>query len=132
MTRQDLRREVAEDLRTVLNAPDRHTAEAYLKKIVQIYAQIAPALADWLEQNIPEGLTVFSFPVSQRRGLRTSNGLERLSREIKRRTRVVSIFPYDAASLKLISAILMAIHEEWQPDDRIYLTIEANGSLPSP
>lgn len=132
VTRQDMRREVAEDLRTVFNAPDRHTAEAYLKKIVQKYAPVAPALADWLEKNVPEGLTVFSFPTSLRRRLRTSNGLERLSREIKRRTRVVSIFPNEAACLRLISAILMEINEEWQVDDRIYLTIETNGSLPSP
>jgi putative transposase len=132
VTRQDTRREVAEDLRTIFNAPDRHTAEAYLRKIVQKYAQTIPSLADWLEQNIPEGLTVFSFPASQRRRLRTSNGLERLSREIKRRTRVVSIFPNEAACLRLISAILMELNEEWQVDDRIYLTIETNGSLPSP
>ena len=132
VTRQDTRREVAENLRTIFNAPDRQTAEAYLRKIVQKYAQVAPALADWLEKNIPEGLTVFSFPASQRRRLRTSNGLERLSREIKRRTRVVSIFPNETACLRLISAILMEINEEWQVDDRIYLTIETNGSLPSP
>ena len=132
VTRQDTRREVAENLRTIFNAPDRQTAEAYLRKIVQKYAQVAPALADWLEKNIPEGLTVFSFPASQRRRLRTSNGLERLSREIKRRTRVVSIFPNETACLRLISAILMEINEEWQVDNRIYLTIEANGSLPSP
>jgi putative transposase len=132
VTRRDKRREVAEDLRTVFNAPDRQTAEAYLRKIVQKYAQTIPTLADWLEQNIPEGLTVFSFPASQRRRLRTSNGLERLSREIKRRTRVVSIFPNEAACLRLISAILMELNEEWQVDNRIYLTIETNGSLPSP
>jgi transposase-like protein len=132
VTRQDMRREVAEDLRTIFNAPDRHTAEAYLDKIVQKYAQSVPALADWLEKNIPEGLTVFSFPASQRRRLRTANGLERLSREIKRRTQVVSIFPNEAACLRLISAVLMEIHEEWQADDRIYLAIETNRSLPSP
>jgi transposase-like protein len=132
VTRQDIRREVAEELRTIFNTPDRHTAEAYLDKIVQKYAQVSPTLADWLEKNIPEGLTVFSFPASQRRRLRTANGLERLSREIKRRTRVVSIFPNEAACLRLISAVLMEIHEEWQADDRVYLTIETSGSLSSP
>ncbi len=132
VTRQEMRHEVAEDLRNVFNAPDRLTADAYLNKIVQKYAQAAPALADWLEKNVPEGLTVFSFPASQRRRLRTANGLERLSREIKRRTRVVSIFPNEAACLRLISAVLMEIHESWQADDRIYLTIERSGSLPSP
>jgi len=129
--RQEMRRELAEELRTIFNAPDRHTAEDYLTRTVRKYAQSAPALADWLEKNIPEGFTVFSFPASHRRRLRTSNGLERLSREIKRRTRVVNIFPNEAACLRLISAVLMEIHEEWQTD-RVYLTIEMSGSSPSP
>jgi len=124
--RQEMRPEVAEDLRTVFNAPDRHTAEAYLAKIVQKYASTAPALANWLEKNIPEGLTVFSFTAAHRRRLRTANGLERLSREIKRRTRVVSIFPNEAACLRLISAVLMEVDETWQTD-RIYLTLETDG-----
>lgn len=124
--RQEMRQEVAEDLRTVFNAPDRHTADAYLTKIVQKYASTASALANWLEKNIPEGLTVFSFPAAHRRRLRTANGLERLSREIKRRTRVVSIFPNEAACLRLISAVLMEIDETWQTD-RIYLSLETDG-----
>jgi len=111
--------------------PDRHTAEAYLTRIVQKYAQSAPNLADWLEKNIPEGLTVFSLPAAHRRRLRTANGLERLSREVKRRTRVVSIFPNEAACLRLISAVLMEIHEEWHTD-RMYLSFEASGTLSSP
>jgi len=125
--RQEMRKEAAEELRTIFNAPDRHMAETYLAQTVQKYANTVPALADWLENNIPEGLTVFSFPVSHRRRLRTANGLERLSREIKRRTRVVSIFPNEAACLRLISAVLMEIDEAWQTD-RIYLTLETDGS----
>jgi putative transposase len=125
--RQEMRREVAEELRTIFNAPDCHTADAYLAQIVQKYVQTVPALANWLEKNIPEGLTVFSFPASHRRRLRTANGLERLSREIKRRTRVVSIFPNEAACLRLISAVLMEIDEAWQTD-RIYLALETDGS----
>jgi putative transposase len=126
--RQEMRRQVAEDLRTIFNAPDRHTAETYLERTVQKYAQSAPSLADWLEKNIPEGLTVFSFPASHRRRLRTANVLERLSREIKWRTRVVSIFPNENACLRLISAVLMEIHEEWLTD-RMYLTYETDGAL---
>lgn len=129
--RQEMRKEMAEDLRTIFNAPDRNTAETYLAKMVQKYANTVPALANWLEKNIPEGLTVFSFPASHRRRLRTANSLERLSREIKRRTRVVSIFPNEAACLRLISAVLMEIDEAWQTQ-RIYLTLETDGSLSSP
>ena len=129
VSKQEMRREVAEDIRTIFNAPDRPMAEAYLDKIVQKYAKSIPKLADWLEKNIPEGLTVFSFPASHRRRLRTANGLERLSREIKRRTRVVSIFPNETACLRLISAVLMEIHEEWQTG-RIYLSFEEEEGPP--
>jgi len=105
---------VADDLRTVFKAPDQPTAEEYLAKMVQKCEQPASRLADWLEKNVPQGLTVFAFPSAHRRRIRITNGLERISREIRRRTRVVSIFPNEASSLRLISAILMEIDEEWQ------------------
>ena len=125
--RQSMKAEVAADLRMIFNAPNRSTAEAYLAQMVQKYAKTASRLADWMEQNIPEGLTVFSFPVAHQRRLRTTNGMERLSRELRRRTRVVGIFPNEAACLRLTSAILMEFHEEWQVD-RIYLNfVEENG-----
>ena len=104
---KDQQAEVAADIRKVLNAPDRPTAEAYLTGIVQKYQKSASRLANWLEKNIPESLTVFAFPASHQRKLRTSNCLERLNREIRRRTKVVSIFPNEEACLRLISAVLM-------------------------
>ena len=115
--------EVAEDIRTVFNAPNRSTAEEYLVKIVKKYEKTASKLADWLEENIPEGLTVFDFPAAHRRRIRTVNGLERISEEVKRRTRVVGIFPNEAACLRLVSAILMEIDEKWQIGKK-YLTFE--------
>jgi len=121
--RRELLREVAADIRTVFNAPDRPTAETYLKQIVQKYAQSASRLADWMEANLPEGLTVFAFPEAHRRKLRTNNAQERLNREIGRRTDVVSIFPNEAACLRLVSAILMEQDEEWQTG-RVYLSLE--------
>ena len=95
-----------------LQRTDRPTAEAYLAKIVQKYAKSASRLADWLEKNIPEGLTAFAFPTSHQRKIRTTNGLERVNREVHRRSQVVSIFPNESACLRLISAILMEIDEE--------------------
>jgi putative transposase len=121
--RKEMRAEVAADLRTIFNAPDRQMAEAYLKKVVEKYAKSASRLADWIEKNIPEGLTVFAFPLKHQRKLRTSNPIERLNREIRRRTAVVSIFPNEAACLRLISAVLMEYDEEWQTG-RDYLTFE--------
>ncbi len=128
--RKDMRAEVAADIRTIFNAPDRQMAEAYLKKVVEKYAKSASRLADWMEKNIPEGLTVFAFPVKHQRKLRTSNPIERLNREIRRRTAVVSIFPNEAACLRLISAVLMEYDEEWQTG-RVYLTFENDESSQS-
>jgi len=68
----------------------------------------------WLELNIPEGLAVFSLPPSHRRRLRTTNLMERLSREIKRRTRVAPLFPNEQSLLRLASAVLVETSEEWE------------------
>jgi len=121
--RVSMRREVAEDIRTIFNAPDRDTAEIYLKKAVEKYAVVAPRLADWMEVNLPEGFTVLAFPREHQRRLRTSNFLERLSQEIKRRTRIVRLFPNEQSCLRLVSAILMEVGEDWE-FGRIYLNIE--------
>ena len=121
--RKDMRAEVAADIRTIFNAPDRHMAEEYLKKMVEKYSKTASQLAEWMEKNLPEGLTVFAFPTAHQRKLRTTNLVERLNREIRRRTAVVSIFPNEAACLRLVSAVLMEYDEEWQTG-RIYLTFE--------
>ena len=123
--RVGMRGEVAEDIRAIFNAPDRETAETYLKKAVEKYAVIAPKLADWMEVNVPEGFTVFSFSQSHRRRLRTSNYMERLSQEIRRRTRIVRVFPNEPACLRLVSAILMEIGEEWE-FGRLYLNLESS------
>jgi putative transposase len=121
--RKELRAQVAADIRMIFNAPNRTTANEYLARTVQKYAKSASKLADWLERSIPEGLTVFAFPTAHQRRLRTSNGLERLNRELDRRTRVVSIFPNEAACLRLVSAVLIELDEAWQ-GDRIYLSFE--------
>jgi len=121
--RVGMRAEVAEDIRSIFNTPDRETAEIFLKRAVEKYALLAPKLADWMEVNIPEGFTIFSFPRAHQRRLRTSNYLERLSQEIKRRTRIVRVFPNEQSCLRLVSAILMEIGEEWEYG-RLYLRME--------
>ena len=123
--RQELKGEVAGDIRAIFNAPNRAEAEALLAKTVQKYAQRAAKLATWLETTLPEGLTVFAFPEVHRRLIRTTNGLERMNKEIRRRTRVVGIFPNEAACLRLVSAILMETSDEWETS-KAYLTFAAS------
>ncbi|HEV2324041.1 MAG TPA: IS256 family transposase [Terracidiphilus sp.] len=122
-----MRVEVARDLRAIFDSPDRAEADRRLQLTVAKYAKSAPRLSAWLEQNVPDGLTVFQFPPEHRRRLRTSNLLERINKEIKRRTRVATLFPNDAALLRLVSAILMEISEEWETE-KIYLNMENSNS----
>jgi putative transposase len=115
--------EVAADIRMIFDAPDRASAEAYLAKAVTKYKQSASRLSEWMAANIPEGLTCFAFPAAFRKLLRTTNGVERLHREVRRRARVVSIFPNSASCLRLVSAVLAEISEEWLTG-RTYLIFE--------
>jgi len=119
--RQSMKREVAADIRAIFNAPGREQSEAQLRLIVEKYDKRASRLADWMEGNIPEGLTVFAFPTDHRRRIRTVNSLERVSQEIRRRTRVARIFPNEASCLRLVSAVLMEISETWETG-KIYLS----------
>lgn len=112
--RQAMRMEVAADIRSMFNAPDRKTAEEFLQAAIQKYAVSAPRLSAWLEENLADGFTVFDFPLEHRRLIRTTNSLERINKEIRRRTRVVGVFPNEASCLRLISALLMEFSEEWQ------------------
>jgi putative transposase len=120
--RPEMQAEVVADLRAVFDAPDRPEAERQLELAVKKYRGSAPKLADWLEANVPEGLTVLAVPRSHRRRLRTSNMLERLNEELKRRTRVAGLFPNDASLLRLVSAVLMEVSEDWETN-RKYLTM---------
>jgi putative transposase len=120
-----MRKQAAADLKSVLDAPDRAEAQRLLQQLVAKYSQNAPKLSAWLEDNVAESLTVFDLPHAHRRRLRTSNLLERINKEIKRRTRVATLFPNEASLLRLVSAVLAEIDEEWQTG-KVYLNMEAD------
>lgn len=102
------------DIRAVFNAANRVELVALLAKLVNKYEKSAAPLATWMETNISEVLTVFAFPPTHRRRLRTTNGLERLNREVRRRSRVATLFPNKASCLSLVTAVLMEISDEWE------------------
>jgi len=108
-----MRDQVAEDLRDVFNSKDITCAEERLQKCIEKYSKSAPQLAKWIEENVPEGLAVFALPAKHRKRMRTTNMLERLHEEIKRRTRVARLFPNEASLLRLVSAVEMEISEDW-------------------
>lgn len=120
--KKSMKTEVASDIRAIFNAKNKDEAIRLLNKFVEEYQERAPKLSVWAEHAIPEGLTVFDFPQAHRRRLRTTNMLERTNREILRRTRVATLFPNEASCLRLVSAVLMEISEEWETGRR-YLTM---------
>lgn len=81
---------------------------------MEFYATLAPPLVTWLEKHIDDGVTVYGFIAAEDRLLRTTNGLERVNRELKCCTRVVGIFPNVASCLRLVSAVAMEISDEWE------------------
>jgi len=121
--RQEMKKEVATAIRAVFTASSLHEAKRLLGETVQRYRSVAPKLATWMEENIMEGLMVFAFPEEHWRLVRTTNGLERLNQEIRRRTRVARLFPNEASCLRLVTAVVMEISEEWETG-KVYLTFE--------
>lgn len=117
-----LRGALAAELRQVLHAPTRPQADALLKTLVAKHRPAAPELADWLEANVPESLTVLSLPCEHRPRLRTSNAAERLNQEIKRRTRVARVFPNPDSLLRLVTAVLNEISDDWE-SSKTYLNM---------
>lgn len=120
----DERKPVARVIHSIFNAPDVDEANRLLKRAIELWATTHPKLAAWAEANIPDGFAVFALPASHRVRCRTTNGLERINREIKRRTRVASIFPNTASCLRLVSALLAEQDEEWI-NAKIYLNIKS-------
>ena len=118
-----MQKQLHDDIADVFAAPNGELAQIRLTYYVEKYAKSAPPLSEWLEENIPEGLTVFELPAKHRKRMRTSNSLERLHEEINRRTRVARLFPNEESLLRLVSAIEMEISEDWIAGKR-YLNMQ--------
>jgi len=108
------RKELASDLKTVFAAPEREMALGLASSVAEKWrGKGQPKVAEHLEEHIEDCLTCLAFPESHRGRIRTTNGLERLNQEIKRRTRVVRIFPNREACLRLVTALAVEQSEEW-------------------
>lgn len=127
--RLDQRAAVAAAVRSVFNCPDLASAQQRLQQIVADHTVTVPKLAAWLEDNLPQGFTVFALPPAHQRRLRTTNALERVNMELKRRTRVAGLFPNEASLLRLVTALLAECSDEWETG-KVYLNME-NQTPPS-
>jgi len=120
-----IRKRIGSELRAVWNANTLAKAETALSELVSGYRDTAPKLAQWLQENVPEGLAVFSLPEHHRRRMRTSNPMERaVQQELKRRTVKVRVFPNEASLERLVSAVLVEIDDKWAVDTKAYIKWE--------
>jgi putative transposase len=115
--------EVAEDLKAIFKVRRQRTAQALAEEFVELYGKRFPKAVSVFEAGIEDALTYLNYPGSHHARLRTTNMLERLFREIKRRTRVVGVFPNETSASTLATEIALRSSEEWAL--RRYLTMDA-------
>ena len=121
------RKELGADLRAIFAAPDREGALAIASSAAEKWHKKGhEKVSEHIEEHVEECLSCLAFPESHRRRIRTTNGLERLNQEIKRRTRVVRIFPNRESCLRLVTALAVEQSEEWVTGRR-YLDMEELG-----
>lgn len=108
-----LQAEIARRVRTIFDAPNMEEARACLEQTLEACHQKAPKAMEILEQGFEDALAVIAFPESYRLRLRTTNGMERLNREIRRRESVIQIFPNRESVIRLLGALLMEANEAW-------------------
>ena len=108
------RKDLAADLRAIFAAPDREQALQIASSVAEEWRKKGnERVAERIEEHVEECLTCLAFPESHRRRIRTTNGLERLNQEIKRRTRVIRLLPNEESCLRLVTALAVEQSEEW-------------------
>lgn len=111
--KKTMQSDLGETVRRIFQSPDYETAQEQKRKCIEKYKESAPEFVKWVEDNIEEGLTCFTFPQEHRKKIRTVNGLERLNKEVRRRTKVATLFPNTASCERLVTAVLQEVHEDW-------------------
>ena len=118
-------------LRQAVLQPDRAQASQMLRHVADQLRPKWPKLAAFIDDSETDVLSYLDFPEQHRSKLHSTNPLERLNKEVKRRADVVGIFPNEAAIVRLIGAVLLEQNDEWQLQHR-YLQVEAMAELIAP
>ena len=122
---------VLEGWREVREAKTLEEARARLRELVEALEVKHPEVAAWLEEAGEEALAVYALPEEHRKRMRSTNMLERLNQELKRRTRVVRIFPDGSSCLRLVTALAMETSEEWQARCYLDMAVERPAAEPA-
>ncbi|HEY5671752.1 MAG TPA: IS256 family transposase, partial [Anaerolineales bacterium] len=123
---------VAAAIRTIFAQSDREAARQQLAEVVKAMRSRWPQAAEILERAKDDILAYMAFPQKHWTRIYSTNPLERLNKEVKRRTNVVGVFPDQPAVLRLAGSILMEIDDEWQAADRRYFSLDTMRELTHP
>ncbi len=113
---------IAATIRTVFAQPDPEATREQLRQVVGMLETRYPKAAELLADAEADVTAYADFPRLHWRKIASTNPLERVNKEIKRRSNVVGIFPDDASVLRLVGAVLAEVHDDWQTTDRRYLS----------
>ena len=122
--------EVAEDLKAIFKVRRQKTARALAKEFVELHGKRFPKAVSVFEAGIEDALSYLSFPGSHHARIRSTNMLERLFKEVKRRTKVVGVFPNERSASTLATEIALRSSEEWTL--KRYLTMDALEAVGKP
>ena len=123
---------VAAAIRTIFAQPDAHHVRSQLDEVARMLAAKFPDVAAMLTDSAEDLLAFTEFPLAHWRKIWSTNPLERINGEIKRRTNVVGIFPNDPSILRLVTAVLVETHDEWAVSERRYLSEESMAEIDNP
>ena len=123
---------VAAAIRTIFAQPDEAHVRSQLDEVARMLSTQFPDVAAMLFDAAEDLLAFTAFPAAHWRKIWSTNPLERINGEIKRRTNVVGIFPNDASILRLVTAVLVETHDEWAVSERRYLSEESMAKIDKP
>jgi putative transposase len=110
---QNAKEEIGTVIQDIYSALSKEEAKARLKAAVNHYGDKWPKFSQWMEESCEESMSFYDYPKAHWRRIRTNNTSERLNQEIKRRTSVARLFPNSEAVLRVATAVIVEIHEEW-------------------
>lgn len=125
-------KELMKDLRLIFGPTEREQCLAVADEVATKWQPRNLRLSEWIQATAEECLAVWHLPQNMRRRLNSTNMLERLMRELKRRSRVVSIFPNEASLIRLLGSVLLEIHEDWGGEAAAYIDLSAHQAVEMP
>jgi transposase-like protein len=123
--------ELNRDLAAVFAGADRRECLVRGEEMAAKWEKVCPAVAAMLREGLEDCLTAESFPEHHRKRLRSTNLLENMMKRLKKRTRVVGVFPGRSSCQRLIGAQLLELHEQWIAEDKTYFNMDCVGTGPA-